>query len=69
VLGIKSHPLDDGEVPLFMSCCSWHRGGTKVVVSFGLKLEKKHDLQLQNQARESRKPTGCYKEKERNQPG
>jgi hypothetical protein len=40
VLGIKSHPLDDGEVPLFMSFCSWHRGGTKAVVSFGLKLEK-----------------------------
>jgi hypothetical protein len=40
VLGIKSQPLDDGEVPLFMSFCCWHRGGTKVAVFFGLKLEK-----------------------------
>jgi hypothetical protein len=40
VLRIKSQPLDDGEVPLFMSFCYWHRGGTKVVVSFGLKLKK-----------------------------
>jgi len=40
VLGIKSQPLDDGEVPLFMSFCSWHKGGTKATVSFGLKLKK-----------------------------
>jgi len=40
VLRIKSQPLDDDEVPLFMSFCCWHRGGTKVVVSFGLKLKK-----------------------------
>jgi len=29
MLGIKSQPLDDGEVPLFMSFCSCHRGGAK----------------------------------------
>jgi hypothetical protein len=29
MLGIKSQPLDDGEVPLFMSFCTWHRGDAK----------------------------------------
>jgi hypothetical protein len=40
MLGIKSQPLDDGdgEVPLFMSFYSCHRGGAKAAVSFGLKL-------------------------------
>jgi len=37
---MKSHPLDDGEVPLCMSFCSWHREGIKAIVSFGLKLKK-----------------------------
>jgi hypothetical protein len=44
MFGIKSQPLDDGDVPLFMSFYSCHRGGAKWFPLLQLWRDKRREL-------------------------